>query len=93
MNLSVSPRPVSQPAQRIASESVPSPYGPYERGTSGHASDSVRLFYDQEQRHEIIAQAAYFRAKHRGFASGHELDDWLAAEAEVDSELTAGPRP
>jgi hypothetical protein len=30
-----------------------------------------------------IAQAAYFRAEHRRFAPGHELDDWLAAEREV----------
>ena len=30
-----------------------------------------------------IAQAAYFRAEKRGFTPGCELDDWLAAEAEV----------
>lgn len=30
-----------------------------------------------------IAIAAYFKAQARGFAPGHELDDWLAAEAEV----------
>ena len=29
-----------------------------------------------------IAKAAYFRAQHRGFVPGHELDDWLAAEKE-----------
>ena len=31
---------------------------------------------------ETIAMAAYFRARLRGFAPGHELDDWLQAEAE-----------
>jgi hypothetical protein len=30
--------------------------------------------------HERIAQAAYYRAESRGFAPGHELEDWLAAE-------------
>jgi DUF2934 family protein len=30
-----------------------------------------------------IALAAYFIAEKRGFAPGHELDDWLAAEAEL----------
>ncbi len=30
---------------------------------------------------EIIAVAAYFRAEHRGFAPGCEMDDWLQAEA------------
>ena len=36
--------------------------------------------------HEIrqrIEIAAYYRAQERGFAPGHELDDWVAAEAEV----------
>jgi DUF2934 family protein len=32
-----------------------------------------------------IAAAAYYRAEKRGFAPGHALADWLAAEAEVDS--------
>jgi hypothetical protein len=31
-----------------------------------------------------IREAAYFKAEKRGFASGHELDDWLEAEEEVD---------
>ena len=35
------------------------------------------------QRHAQIATAAYFRAQKRGFAAGHELDDWLAAEQDV----------
>lgn len=29
-----------------------------------------------------IKEAAYYKALERGFASGHELDDWLAAEKE-----------
>ena len=36
-----------------------------------------------------VAERAYFRALHRGFAPGHELDDWLAAEREVASLLAA----
>lgn len=34
-------------------------------------------------REALIAENAYFRAERRGFAPGHELEDWLAAEAEV----------
>jgi hypothetical protein len=30
-----------------------------------------------------IATAAYFRAQERGFEPGQEVDDWLAAEAEI----------
>ncbi len=36
-------------------------------------------------REERIAMSAYWRAASRQFAPGHELDDWLAAEQEVDS--------
>ncbi len=40
-----------------------------------------------EDRRASIAEAAYFKAEHRGFAPGHELEDWLAAEEEVDQRL------
>lgn len=36
-----------------------------------------------EERRDMIAIAAYFLAQKRGFEPGHELEDWLAAEAEV----------
>ena len=35
----------------------------------------------------LIAEAAYYRAEQRGFAPGHELDDWIAAEDEVRRTL------
>ncbi|MDI1298798.1 DUF2934 domain-containing protein [Methylotenera sp.] len=31
----------------------------------------------------LVAESAYYKAEARGFESGHELEDWLAAEAEV----------
>lgn len=36
---------------------------------------------------EMIAVAAYFRAEHRGFTPGNEIDDWLEAKAEVEASL------
>lgn len=38
-----------------------------------------------EARYRWIAHAAYLRAEKRGFAPGHEVDDWLAAEAEFEA--------
>lgn len=35
-------------------------------------------------RQQMIAEAAYLRAEQRGFGAGDPLDDWLAAEREVD---------
>ncbi len=42
---------------------------------------------DPEIRRQLVAAEAYFRAERRGFAAGSELDDWIAAEAAVDSRL------
>lgn len=42
---------------------------------------------DETDREEMIAVAAYFRAEHRGFGEGDPVEDWLAAEAEIDSML------
>ncbi len=38
-------------------------------------------------RHRLIAQAAYLRAEQRNFASGNDIDDWLAAEQEIDAKI------
>jgi hypothetical protein len=41
---------------------------------------------NDEERRTLIALAAYFRAERRGFTPGQELDDWLAAESEIDGQ-------
>ena len=35
------------------------------------------------ERLRMVELAAFFRAERRGFAPGHEFEDWLAAEAEI----------
>lgn len=40
-----------------------------------------------EERHRMIAAAAYYRAERRGFAPGGELEDWCASETEIDQLL------
>ena len=61
---------------------------------------------DPDLRHRMISEAAYHLYAGRGYADGHDLDDWLQAEVQVDhmairhseSEVTteqsppAGPR-
>lgn len=44
---------------------------------------------EQPQRDAMIAEVAFFIAQERGFATGHELGDWLAAERQVDQRLSA----
>lgn len=36
-------------------------------------------------RQGMVAEAAYYRAQKRGFVPGREIDDWLAAEAEISA--------
>lgn len=45
---------------------------------------------DPERQREWIAQAAYFRAEQRAFEPGFELEDWCAAERELDQLLARG---
>lgn len=50
--------------------------------------DAVEAKARAAQRQSMAATAAYFLAEKRGFEPGHELDDWLAAEAGIaDMEL------
>jgi hypothetical protein len=40
-----------------------------------------------EERWKMIAIAAYHKAEKRGFATGHDFDDWTEAEKEIDAFL------
>ena len=39
---------------------------------------------DPATKQRMIAEAAYYRAERRGFAPGHDLDDWYEAEASIE---------
>jgi hypothetical protein len=40
-----------------------------------------------DQRRELIAVTAYYLAEKRSFEAGHDLEDWIAAEAIVSADL------
>jgi len=42
---------------------------------------------ESEKRRAMICEAAYYLAERRGFAAGHDLEDWLTAEHQVDTAL------
>ena len=46
-----------------------------------------------QARDAMIAEAAYFRSADRGFKPGNEVDDWLAAESQIDLALAHGEVP
>jgi len=41
---------------------------------------------DAERRHRMIAEAAYYKAKNRGFDGGRGMQDWLLAEQEFEAD-------
>lgn len=59
---------------------------------SASSSGSVRADVSSEETRRQIAEAAYFRAKERGFAPGHELEDWIEAESEVMGRINGEQR-
>lgn len=43
-----------------------------------------------EQRNHYVSVAAFYIAERRGFTLGNPMDDWVAAEAEVDRLISSG---
>lgn len=54
---------------------------------SRHSAKAVSAVIDQDVRRQLVAAEAYFLAERRGFAGGNEVEDWVAAERVVDSQL------
>ncbi|WP_127475718.1 DUF2934 domain-containing protein [Sulfurivermis fontis] len=51
------------------------------------AKKAAAVTVSEEMRQHMIREAAYYRALHRGFGGGAEMDDWCAAEREIDAML------
>jgi hypothetical protein len=65
----------------------------FTRAISGNIMESGRFTAGPvatPDRKALIAEAAYYRAERRGFEPGGELDDWLAAEREVEERSGEG---
>jgi Protein of unknown function (DUF2934) len=85
------------PSEVLSSETTPAPAkrAPRRRTPASANTEQptapVRVDVPPEARHAMIAEAAYLRAERRGFTPGYDIEDWLAAESEVDALLSAGP--
>jgi hypothetical protein len=68
-------------AKEVQRESAPAPI-------------SLRLLANlsDEERLHMIHEAAYFRAEKRRFMPGHEVEDWAAAEREIDALIADARR-
>ena len=56
--------------------------------TSDKKVTSRRKKVIPEHRQQMIEEAAYFIAEHQGFNEHASLEYWLAAEAEIDRQLS-----
>jgi hypothetical protein len=65
------------PTETKAAPAVPTP---------SPAAPVAKVRVSREERHRMIARAAYDHAERAGFA-GDPVHDWLAAEREVDAML------
>jgi hypothetical protein len=63
---------------------------PTEADLSAKTAPAPTVSFEPARRHDLICEAAYYRAERRGFCPGQELDDWLAAESEIDRTLGSG---
>lgn len=70
-------RPAARKSRRVAG------------GKSQRIEDPRQQFSDDEW-HEMVAEAAYYRAEARGFEAGSPEDDWYEAEAELRERLASG---
>jgi hypothetical protein len=87
-------RRTTGPARTTESPQSAEKAAPRRRGTpvkpAAESGASPGMTVSEDARRAMIAQAAYLRAERRGFGPGSEVEDWLAAEAEVDALLKAG---
>ena len=82
------------PNERRKTPRKPAPATPKpdSRPASMPAASGLRAQTSSEDTRRQIAEAAYFRAKERGFEPGHELEDWIEAESEVMGRINgSGP--
>src|ERR1700688_5061538 len=68
------------PASQRQPSGIPAPAP----STKAPATKAPATFDPSWSRETLIATAAYYRAEKRGFQCGHETEDWLAAEREID---------
>lgn len=79
--------PGSRPVQARKPATKAAPDTPRMRAPERETSANTQAGLSPEEVYKLIQESAYFKAKARGFAPGHEVQDWIEAEQEVRSRL------
>jgi Protein of unknown function (DUF2934) len=81
--------------RRAAERRVPPKAAPKESPKTAKPAvfnSNARAEISPDELRKLVSEAAYYRAKQRGFAPGHEEEDWIQAEAEVIRRLNSPSR-
>ena len=70
----------------VAKKAIPKKAAP-KKVVAKAATKKKAAAIDPQMRYEMIEKMAYYRAKERHFAPGHEHADWLASEKKIDEML------
>ncbi|HZO03455.1 MAG TPA: DUF2934 domain-containing protein [Burkholderiales bacterium] len=84
-----SPQTSPDTERRAAERRVPPKAEPKNTPRPLSFTGEGRVDVSPEELRKLISEAAYYRAKQRGFEPGHELEDWIQAEAEVMRRVAA----
>jgi len=74
-------------ASKTATRKSPARKTPVRKKAAGKSVNEVTSRLHPEMREQMIAVSAYYRAKGRSFIGGSDVQDWLAAEDEIDRLL------
>ena len=90
MNLDLDGVSAGQPATRaLRTKSAPPTEAAQAPEPEAVHSEQMNHDHSARARHGRIAIAAYYLAEARGFAPGHDADDWARAQAQVDASDAA----
>jgi len=61
----------------------PRPVKALDRSTIRAITEAAEVGCGETLRRDMTTEAAYYLAERRGFEPGHELEDWVTAEGEI----------
>ncbi|NJC87886.1 MAG: DUF2934 domain-containing protein [Methylococcaceae bacterium] len=76
-----------------AAKAAPKSRKPADPKTKANAAPTQSNLPDQSVIDKMVAEAAYYLAEKRNFATGFEEEDWLKAKEQIMSQLLAAKKP
>jgi hypothetical protein len=79
--------PRKTPSKAAAKTATTAAKPPAPKPAAESFGSQARVDISPDELRKLIAEAAYYRAKKRGFTPGYEVEDWVQAEAEVKERI------